>query len=104
MDGTALASASKATPVPLKIEMVRASEKIRGDVVGITLLQRGIGRLAWCQRKMKLTTATHRSPWDDSHAKVLACRHHFTFLFSVDRVMLVLHRDEWRQAVVEGVF
>jgi hypothetical protein len=29
--------------------------------------------------------------------------HHFALFFSVDEVVVVLHRDEWRQVVGDGV-
>ena len=42
-------------------------------------------------------------PRDDTHAKVLECGKHFALLLSIQKRMMILHRDEGREVMCDSI-
>jgi hypothetical protein len=47
--------------------------------------------------------SSKRRPRDSTHSKILERREHLALLFAVDDVVVVLHRDEGCEVVVDGI-
>ncbi len=68
------------------------SEFVCGGALGAALLVPGAGEAA----------SGERTPWDYADAFGLAELHHFSFFFAVEEVVVILHGDEARPAVLVG--
>src|SRR3954470_8596540 len=71
------------------------------DLLAVKLVAVGIGCRPRSFRPLfpRQQSTSERTPWDDPDSLIQTKRNHLPFLFSIEQIVMVLHRDEARPAV-----